>query len=745
VSQILSGNPVIDARLAELLAGGVVFHLFSLPFTLRFQFVGEVTQTARGAAIVFSGAAKLAEPFRLQTQLSLAIDGDGRHELRFGAADVAAALDREVRPRLAGAARATYDRLVQPYAPQLRDCTVIVASHASDDRTLGTIGAGINVYVEVPFAAVEPTRALCKSFPQAQLDARKLAVHVGCRNNPALAFVIEGSTALAAELGTPAVTLDSLALRVTQDSPSLVAAAALPFTLRVGGETQGFAGTFAEVAGGIVAIRGNLDVETRTWPEPFGARGVTLTGVQVRLMPIDAAPHVRVELQAGTQIGGERVDAKPALLFDATAPERAVLRIASDAVTDLRRLLSSLIDVAHLPAELVELPFDDYVLAIAPHGGTIEGKTYGAGISLRGAIDLWGWRANVDGALSFSGGGHLYGAMSPIAFPAQGWLVNIRGVGEAGPSLALDFSEQKRGVHVSGAVKIVTRYNHTFELVAASDRFKLVLGKTQLGIYAGGVLEVGDGKLALTAESRFRGRCKVPLGRQAIALDADVAAVYRATGTSELVRQDVVFRLDACGTHIDFSANAGTLRFDEVESLAQFFAQQGERLGQRIAQALLSGPLAAIAWLQQYLPDATQVAMVARDVGLACAAAADSIRQVFAVGAEACATSLRHAAYSTQAIAGAMTSAYGLSERAVGLLLDQIGVPAKDIAKAMHKAFDWSAEETAEFCEDALDLGDKATRSALEAADYSSKEIKHAMKDVFGWTEDVWDSFVDLF
>ncbi|MCY1054656.1 hypothetical protein [Nannocystis sp. SCPEA4] len=744
MSQISSGNPVIDTRMAELLAGGVPFHMFSLPFRLRFQFTGEVAQAARGSAIAFSGPAKLSEPFMLQTQLTVTIDGDGRHELRFGAVDVAGVLEREVRGRLAGPARATYDRLVQPYAPQLRNCTVIVASHAGDDRVLGPIGAGVNFYGEVAFAAVEPTRALCKSFPQAQLDARVLPLHVGCRNDATLTFVIEGSAALGVELGTPAVTLDRLALRVTQASASPVAAAAVPFTLRVGGETKAFAGVLADAGGKLTNI-GSLDAESAAWADPLGARGLTLTNVQIRLQPTGAAPYVRVELQAGTRIGGEKVDAKPILLFDAAAPERAVLRIVSDVVTDLRRLLAGLIDPKWLPEALIGLPLDDYALAIAPNGGTIEGTTYATGIALRGAIDLWGFRASVDGALSFSGGGHLYGAMSRIAFPEEGWLIHIRGEGEAGPSLRLDFSEAKRGVHVIGAVKIVTRYNHAFELVVEREHLKIALGKTQLGIYAGGVLEVGDGKVTLTAESNFHGRCKVPLGRFSIELDADVAAAYRATGTRELVRQDVVFRLDACGAELDFAANAGTLRFEEVESLAKFFAQQSERIGQLIAQQLLLGPLAGIAWLQQYLPDPTQVAMVARDVGMACAAAADAIRQVFSLGAEACATSLRLAAFSTYKIAEAMTTAYGMTERAAGELLDKIGVPAKEIAKAMHKAFDWSAEETAEFCKDVLDLGDKATRNALEAADYSSKEIKKAMKDVFDWTEDMWNSFIDLF
>lgn len=744
MSQISSGNAVIDARLAELLAGGVSLFLFSVPFKLRFEFAGEVACEARGTSVVFTGEAKLSEPFMVTTRLAVTIDGAGRHELRFGVAELDRVLEKHVRGRLEAGSRATFDRLVRPYVAPFRECVAIVASHAGEDRALGPIGVGANFYREVEFAAVEPTRALAGSFPRAQLEQRRLPLHIGCAAGATFVFVIEGAAAIAAELGTPVVQLDALSLRVTQASTTPVEAAAVEFTLYAGGEARGFAGSLVD-AGGRTELVGRLETDAGTWSEPFGARGVALTSVRASVRAHDAAPHVRVELSAGVRIGGRTVDAIPRLLLDAAAPERSVMQIVSAVATDLKQLLAALVDLRHLPSELTSLPFDDYVLSIAPNGGSFAGDTYATGLSLRGELDLWGWRAAVAGALSYTEGGYLHGSMSPIVFPSEGWLVNIRGEGDAGPMVAIDFSASKQAVHVVAAAKIVTRFNYAFELVIDRERLKVLLGKTKLGIYAGGVLEVERGKLSLTATTSFRGRCRVPLGRASFELDADIAATYRGTGTREAVRQDVEFHFDACGAALHFAANAGTLQFAEVESLAVFFAKQGERIGQLVAAELLRAPLAAIAWLQSYLPDARQMAMVARDVGLACEAAADGLRQVYGLTAEACATSLRVATYSTTAIAGAMVSAYAMTEREVGVLLDKIGVPAKDIAKAMHKAFDWSAEKTAEFCSDALDLGDKATRNALEAADYSSKEIKGAMKDVFGWTESMWDSFVDLF
>jgi hypothetical protein len=58
-----------------------------------------------------------------------------------------------------------------------------------------------------------------------------------------------------------------------------------------------------------------------------------------------------------------------------------------------------------------------------------------------------------------------------------------------------------------------------------------------------------------------------------------------------------------------------------------------------------------------------------------------------------------------------------------------------EVAAAMRGAFDWSAKQTARFLDDTLKVGDKAAKKALEAAGYSASQVKGAMEDVYGWTD----------
>lgn len=742
MSQISSGNAVVDARLAELLRDGVELSLLSVRFRVQFRFVGEVAQEARGNAVAFSGDAELSHPFGFTAPLRAVIDGDGRHELRFELPALQPLLDEHVRPRLGDASK-LYDSLVRPYLSAFTRCAVLLASHAGADGTLGDIVAGANFYAAARLADHEPTRSVCVAFPHAGLDARPLALHLACTSGPGLGFVLAGDAEPGVELGTPALALDRLTLRVDEKTGTPLASGRAAFTLRVGGETLEFAGPI-QGAGGRATLSGALDAPQGAWKDPLGGRGVTLLGVSAQLEALPHAPHIGVRLRGGLQIAGVSLPADVALRFDPARPERAALQLVSNQGLRLPRLLAALVDATHVAADLVDVMLDDLALTISRVDGEVAGQTHAAGVALRGELELWGFRARLEGLLDYTRGGYLHGSLSPLRFPDSGWLLELAGAPERGPEVRIDFSDARKAAHVQGALKLVGRYNHGFELAVDEDSLKIALSRTKLGIYTGGALELRKTRATLTTGAAFHARVDVPLGVTRLELDLDVDASYRAEGDAQRIRQDITFSFDACGERLSLRTQAGELRFEEVESLANYFVRQSEAIGQSIAAALRSASLAAIVWLQQHLPDRRQVARALREVGAACDAAAEGLRQAYDLSAEQCGTLLREAAYTGQQIAGTLQRVYELTEAQVAALLPAIGLSARQIATALHEAFDWSAKKTAEYCDEVLDLGDEATKSALEAARYSKKEIEGAMESVFDWGEDMWDAFTGL-
>lgn len=743
--QISSGNPTIDARLEQLLAEGLAFTLLSVPFLLKLRFVGPATVTTRGTWTVFEGPGELSRPFGLPVQVKLAIDGTGRYELRFTLPQLEAVLSNEVLPRLGAASRATYDKLVRPYVAAYRDCVVIIASSVGDDPTLGTILAGINFYAGVALGDIEPTRGLCRSFPAAGIEKRRFVLHLGCIASPAFTFVVEGNVVVDAALGTPAVVLDKLVLRTDQDSDSLAASAAAFVTLRVGGETLLFIGALGVDSRGGTMISGLLDAVDGAWKDPFGARGLTIDRLGVQLMATTTVPYIGVGLVGAVMFGGNKCSAKIALLYDPSAPDRSVLQLESGNPFDLQTLLAAVVDPKHLPADLFKLAIDDFLIHISPSGGVIAGIDYAPGFALRGAVDLWGLRASVDGRFSYADGGYLRGAMSPMQYPTKGQLVDIHGDPGRGPAIDLAFNAARRGGRAVGAVKIVGLYNHTFEAIVDADRLFVALGKTQLGIYAGGSLEVVKNRITLGSDLAFAADLDIDLGVTRVRFKADVAARYRCSADPTSLSQRVSYAFDACGARVSFDAGAGELRFTEVDSLRAHLLAQASRIAQELLAMLATGTLTAIAWLKDLVPDPNVAIQQLKQAGTPALQAAEGLRQVYGMGAEKCGALLRMAQYSPATIAAALRTAYALSEQAVGVLLKSIGMSANDIARAVKGAFDWSAKKTANFFHDTLDIGDETARKALEAAKYSESQIKGAMEDAYGWTESMWDSFVGLF
>lgn len=743
--QISSGNATIDARLSQLLHDGINFFLFSLPFKVNLRFTGEVTVSERGSWTVFEGLAELSRPFMCQCQVRLAIDAVGRYELRFKLPALDDLLRSEVVPRLPAASRTVCDRLVQPYTPFYRDCSVILASHGGDDPTLGGMLAGINFYSSVALGDIEPTRSLCRAFPAAGLDQRRFVLHLGCIASPGFTFVVEGNFVVEAELGTPAIALDRLVLRIDHNSSSLAASAAAFFAVRVGGEALVFIGALGLDSAGTTMISGSLDAVDGAWKDPFGARGLTIVGLGAQVMATKTAPHVGLGLRGGVLFGAKKASASIALLFDPSAPDRSVLQLESGTPFDLQTMLAAVVDPKYVPTDLVRLAIDDFLIHISPNGGIIAGKEYAPGFAVRGAVDLWGVRAKLDGALNYAAGGHLRGTMSPLRFPGDGLLVAIHGDPDQGPAIDLTFNAMRQGGRIVGAAKIVGFYNHHFEAIVEADRLFIALGKTQLGIYSGGSLELAQNRVTLRSEVSFHADLDVNLAGASIPLKADVAATYRGSADIGSVSQQLTFMFDACGTRLEVNASAGARQFTDVESLSLYFHKLSDRVAQELLAALRTGTLAAIAWLQSVLPDVVQATMVLRQGGTAASLVAAGLRQVYAVSAEQCGTLLRTAAYSPQQIAGALKSGYSLTEEQVGKLLKSIGMSPNDIARAVKGAFDWSAKKTANFFDDALDISDKTAKAALEAANYSSSEVKGAMEDAYDWTSSMWDDFIDLF
>jgi hypothetical protein len=744
MSQITSGNASIDAQLSTVLRGGISFSLFSLPFELRLEFVGAVQCVPVEGKVRFTGQARLGPPFALEAAVALTIAADGGYELRFPCPDLRTMLDLHVRARLPASSRTIYDALVRPYLTLLAGCTVILSSDVGEDPQLGTIVAGCNFYSVARLGDIPPLNEVCKAFPAAGIDGRTLVLHLGCAATPAFQFMVEGELVLAAELGTPAVVLETIGLRVDQDSATLTASANCRFTVVVGGERLACVGGIGLDSTGRAMIYGSLDAEDGLWEAPFGAKGLAVTGLGVQAMVSKSPPYLGLGVRGGVRIGGEALDADLAVLFDASDPTRSILDVSSRSGIDFAELMGAMVDRRCLPADLVRVRLDRLRLTISPQGGTIAGKEYAPGFAVGGNLLLWGFEAAVDGQFNYADGGHLHATMSPLKLPASGVLVDVHGAGSGGPSVRIDCTTARQAADVDVALELVGLYDQSAVVQLDADRLHVALARTDLGVYRGGSFELTHKRARIACEASFDADLKLNLGRVPIRLQLGVGAAITASADVRTFEQIVDFRFDACGQRLTLRQRA-ELRFTDVASLATYFVHCDKAIARLIGDNLASATAAAIAWLRGYVPDAAQVGMVLHDVGATCGAATAALQAAFDLGAKACASVLAGAAYTPTQIAGALKDVYKLGEEAVGVLLDGIGMSASAVAGAMRGAFDWSAKETAKFLDSSLKVGDKAAKKALEAAGYSSSQIKGAMNSAYDWTEDQWDSFTDLF
>ena len=744
MSEISCGVMKIDERLAQLLSGGFELTLLSRPFKLALAFVGPVQVVPRGTAFGFTGRARLSVPFELEAPVDLEIDPTGAHRLRFAVPELTRVVERHVRGSLGARERAQVDTLVRPYLDPLRDCAAVLASHAGDEPGCGPVVAGINFFKAVRLGDVEPTRALVRSFPAARLEEQRFTLRLACVHAPGMRLEISAATALAAALGTPAVVLDRVALRIDEHSSAIANSLTTGFTVRVGGETLVCAGV-TRIDGPRATLCGRLDARDAAWNAPLGATGLTIAPLEIRVDATPTAPFVALDLRGPVRIGGEPLPARLALRFDPADPARAALQVASGGM-ELRRLLAGLTAPEFIPDELPRLPLADLMINVAPYGGTIAGQTFAQGLALAGEVDLWGFQARLAGRVDFASGGSLHGSMSALRFPDSAWLLNIHGEGAAGPSIAIDFNNDKKGARVVAAAKLVAIYDQSIDLTLTPDVLRVELTRTKMGIYTGGRFEVGRGALGLDCAARFDHGLKVMLGRHAIEVALDVGASLEVRGDASRIKQTLRFDFDACGARMQVVTPDVQIPLTDLASLQKFFADKpDDQAAELIRAAVRAASLATIAWLTAYLPGPTQIAAALHDCAAACEAAAAGLRTVCKLAADACAIALKAALYPPQQIATSLRSTYEMTEREVGLLLKQTGMSAGDIATALHRGFGWSAKKTAEYFDKTLHIGDKATQKALAAANYTSKQIEGAMRDVFGWAGDVLDTVTGIF
>lgn len=745
MSQIVSGNPSIDARLATLLRDGVTFYLLSVRFELRLEFTGEVAHEARGPRVCFTGRARLGHPFDLETEAWLTLTDDGDYQLRFVCPDPRRTLDNDVRSRLSPPLRSTYDLLVAPYLAVLAGSTVILSSTAEEDPELGAILAGCNFYRPARLDAISPTRELCRTFPAAGLDSRSLVLHLGCIASPAFTFVIEGSLILDAELGTPAAVLDSITLRVDQESEALAACLACRFTVKLGGEALVCIGSLGLDSAGRVTIAGSLDAEDGVWDAPFGATGLAVTGLGLQIVAAKNPPYLGFGARGGARIGRDSLDAEFALAFDPANPAKSVLDLRSKSGFDLARLLTAMVDNHHLPADLLRARITDLQLTISPEGAVIANKEYAPGFAVGGNLELWGLRAAVDGQFTYAGGGHLHAAASPLRLPANGTFVDIHGEGSDGPSMRIDCNAARQGAEAHAAVKIVGLYDAAADVELDARRLHFALARTDLGVYSGGSFELTRARATVGFQAGFDADLKIRLGRVPLRLALVVQAALTAQADDDHFQQRGTFEFDACGQRLRLQQPDIAVRFTDLASLTDYFRRCADAVAALIGHALVSVSQAALAWLRDQVPDLQSVSFILHDVGAACDAAMAGLHTAYQLSADACATMLRLAAYTATQIAGALHAVYDLGEQATGALLSAIGASSSEVAGAMRGAFGWSARKTADFLHDSLHVSDKAAKKALDAAGYSTSQVKGAMKDAYDWTDSMFDDFVGLF
>lgn len=579
-SSIATGIPAIDQCLQTLLNGGMSFTLLSCPFSTPLAFTGNVTVDVAGSgtSATFSGRATLGAPFEIAADIVITANASGDWMVELTLPDVSSITDRVMRSVADPTSRSIYDKVIKPYLRFYQNAAVAIASSDTVDPAGRDVYAGINFYATFSPFEVAPLDSVDRTFPAFKLRSLTTTVHLACKTSvPGFAFLIAGEINCAVPFGTPTVTFTQCALSIDQSMTDLTLGASCRFTLKAGGDVLLLRGGFTLDPRGEARFSLALDVADGAWQNPLGIRGLTIGGLGIDIGAGPEFPWIILGARGQALLGTDArplTDAELGLLLDTAVPENCVLSVHSVQGLDLPALARAFISPSLAAMPILNVSLSNLALDLSPSGGTIAGKTYAAGMTGSGALNLWGWKAHAAGSFDWSGGFSLAGAMDPVDLAISNMpVLRLRGGSRSsasGPELRIDCTPSSFAARASmqlslfGVASMVTDVD-----IKDPDDVTIMFKATADSIYANAAVRLSG------ATATARGNAAFNYSFKTLGMSCKVAMTATVDVTIDAARahlaESITFVANIGDVKIPLHIEASTPRLSTMPDVDRLF------------------------------------------------------------------------------------------------------------------------------------------------------------------------------
>ncbi len=691
-----------------------------VPFALPIEFEGAVTIQPLSKAISYSGRVTLTAPFQVTVDpLALGLfqteEGSLGWMVKFGlpqSTSIASVIQSNVLAQIPGEVRPAIEAVVMPYLALYQNAIVILSNEDGEDDDLGDYLAGFNVFATLQASTIPPFNLLHQVFPQIGLDSRDVVLGIGTKSGVGQNYFVGATLMLEAELGTPIVVFESIALALSKQLTDTKIGAKIAFRLTLAGEVLKLRGGIEATTGGSnsISVWGALDSDDGAWKDPFGFRGLTIVGLGVQVGATPVFPFVVLGVRGEVHIGDGLLGARVGILIDTSDWSKVILDIYSQEGINLPRLIDALTGNWLNLASILDVAITDLQLYLAPKGGTIAGQSYDPGFKIGGKLNLWGFRAAVEGMIDFENGGSLKGSIDPIVLQGGGVeFLRISNVaGNGGAAIDVAFNRSQVGGSVDGKFSLINGlYSSTVKAQLSSRGFTASLSTGNWGIYQNTSVTLESGLYRLV----YGPGISVSVSIAGYNIGISVATSITTEVTSSAFTQRISFSFSAMGASYSPGPFSISVPFRTIEDLANAFYQFAKDLiVNGLINTLRQAAQVAFEWVK------TNVTAVAQD-------AAKFFQNV---GAE------------STAIAKGLVNTFGSTASDA---VKYLSLGAEESARVLKDGFGWTVDQTGQWLTSVGGYGDTAVNAALSGAGYAANEVADFMGDVFGGS---WIPHIDF-
>ena len=684
----------------------IAYQIFSVPFDTSIQFDGNVETSGdlQGGTVTYTGSAKLGAPFSgptikpLVLEVTIGTDGSVATMASYNwDLPLATIIETDVKDKLGQEFWSVVDTVAMPVVSIWQKAGIVIANYegTSSDYNLPII-SGFNAYADTTVSAFEPLTSLSTLFPVLGLDQKQLVIHLG--TSPDKTFALSGSLVLDIAMVPDKdwVVFNDLTLDFSQSTTDTTLGVTVTFGINVDGQDLNLKGGLQGSVGAStdLVIWGALESDDGEWKDPFGAKGLTITGMGAQIGVSAAPPYITLGVRGGIDIGG-LIDGEVAVLVDTDNP---ILDISSTSGLDLPRLIKALTSIN--TGDLLDVSLSDLQIYVAPNGGLIADKDYPPGFNFGGAIDLWGFDANVEGMLDYATGGSLKGSMDPIKLDGLGTsIIQITDAqGTGGASVDIEFSTSRLANTVSGQMKLMDGIvSQSIESDFSTSGFSIKI-ESNGTIYAAGGVSLDNKDFTLTSSYGI----DVSMNVSGIKVGLQVMTSFAVKVNQTSAQQTISFVFDALGVTEDYGPYSYTIPFKEVADLVNAFNQlASDTFNKKFIDLLAQAADPAFDWVDEFYTKSYQEA-----ADLFNAAGADP-----------------------GTIAQGLVDVYNCT---IDQAVDAVSDTSEEAVEILKNTFNYTVNQAGMYLVDE-GMSEDAIESTLEAAGYATDAVTNWITDVYDY------------